>query len=89
MHNALRVYAPIIGGLALGLLIGGVLFDTSPAIAGWIFGAGAGLMGGAFIAAVATNESLVGGRRSGGVRHATFPGDQLGRGPFGEDSRPE
>ena len=82
MRNATRVYLPIFGGLLLGVLIGAVILDTSPAIVGWIFGAGTGLMGGAFIAAVATNEPLVG--RGGGVRHATFPGEQLGR-----DSRPD
>lgn len=69
MRSALRIYLPIGGGLLLGLLIGGVLFDTSPAIGGWIFGAGSGLMGGAFIAALLTNEPIVGGS-SRGVRHA-------------------
>jgi hypothetical protein len=88
MRSALRIYLPIGGGLLLGLLIGGVLFDTSPAIGGWIFGAGSGLMGGAFIAALLTNQPIVGGS-SGGVRHARvvdgqlpgvqFPGSQLGR----------
>jgi hypothetical protein len=88
MHNAIRIYLPICGGLALGVLIGGVVFETSPAIGGWIFGAGAGLMGGAFIAAIATNEPLVGGGH-GGVRRATFPGDQLGHDMGREDQRPD
>ena len=87
MRSATRVYLPTFGGLLLGLLIGGVLFETSPAISGWIFGAGAGLMGGAFIAALANNEPIVGGS-GGGVRHATFPGEQLGQTARDEDDRP-
>jgi len=88
MQNATRVYLPVIGGLLLGLLIGGVVFETNPTIVGWIFGAGSGLMGGAFIAALASNEPIVGGS-GGGVRHATFPGEQLGQAARGEDDRPD
>jgi hypothetical protein len=88
MKSATRVYLPVVGGLLLGLLIGGVVFETSPAILGWIFGAGSGLMGGAFIAALVTNEPIVSGR-GGGVRHATFPGEQLGQPARGEDDGPD
>ncbi len=88
MRNALRIYLPIVGGLLLGVVIGGVILDTDPAISGWILGAGSGLMGGAFIAALVTNEPLVGGR-GGGVRQATFPGEQLGQDARPKEDRPE
>lgn len=71
-----RLYLPVFGGLAAGTWIGGVVLDVDPALFGWIFGAGAGLMGGAFVAAIVGNVPLAGS--GGGVRHTTFPGDELG-----------
>ena len=71
-----RLYLPVLGGLVTGAWIGGVVLDADPGLLGWIFGAGAGLMGGAFIAAIVGNVPLAGS--GGGVRHATFPGDELG-----------
>ena len=78
MRNAIRVYLPVFGGLAIGAAAGGFVLDADPAAAGWIIGAGGGLMGGAFVAAVAGDVPLAGrgGRRP---RAASFPGDELGR----------
>ena len=70
----LPVYLPVLGGLLIGALIGGVVFSTDPALVGWIFGASTGLMGGAFIAALATNEPLV-GRGNQHPRSITYPGE--------------
>ena len=80
MGNVFRLYLPVLGGLAAGTWIGGFVLDADPALLGWIFGAGSGLMGGAFLAALVSNVPLA-GRSSGGVRHATFPGDELGYNP--------
>ena len=58
-----RLLAPYLlvgGGLTGGLLLGIFVFDAEPAVLGWIFGAGGGLMLGAFIAALTSNEPLVG-----------------------------
>ncbi|MXW24313.1 MAG: hypothetical protein F4Z96_06690 [Chloroflexi bacterium] len=74
--NLFRLYIPVVGGLVAGTWIGGVVLAPDPAILGWIFGAGAGLMGGAFLAAIVSNVPLAGS--GGGVRHSTFPGDELG-----------
>ena len=78
MLRTIAVCAPIPIGLAAGALIGGPVAGADPALAGWILGAGAGLTGGAFVAALAGNVPLAGrgGRRS---RAAAFPGDELGR----------
>lgn len=74
MIRRIAVAFPIVGGLVAGALIGGVLLRPDPAIVGWLFGAGAGLMGGAFIVAIATNEALV-GRGSAGPRSVSYPGE--------------
>lgn len=74
--NLFRLYIPVGGGLVAGAWTGGVVLAPEPAIVGWIFGAGAGLMGGAFLAAIVGNVPLAGS--GGGVRHSTFPGDELG-----------
>ncbi|MDP6607008.1 MAG: hypothetical protein QF664_12235 [Dehalococcoidia bacterium] len=58
-------YLLVGGGLVAGLLIGVLVLDTRPAVVGWFFGAGAGLAGGAFIAAVTSDMPLAG---SGGPR---------------------
>ena len=54
-------YLFVFGGLALGLFVGVFVADTRPPILGWLFGAGMGLTGGAFFAAIATGEQLIGG----------------------------
>lgn len=79
MLRRIAVAIPILGGLAAGALIGGVLLKPEPAIVGWLFGAGAGLMGGAFIVAIATNEALV-GRGSAGPHSVSYPGETPPRG---------
>ena len=86
MIRRIAVAIPILGGLVAGALIGGVLLRPDPAIVGWLFGAGAGLMGGAFIVAIATNEALV-GRGSAGPRSVSYPGETPPRGRGeGEDA---
>ena len=52
------------GGLIAGVYAGVYLLNFQPAVVGWLFGAGAGISGGAFVAAMATNTALVG---SGGA----------------------
>ncbi len=79
MLRQIAVVIPILGGLLAGALIGGVLVKPEPAIIGWLFGAGAGLMGGAFIVAIATNEPLA-GRGSAGPRSSSYPGESPPRG---------
>jgi len=64
-------YLFVIVGLAAG--IGGAIFiETEPRILGWLFAIGAGLAGGAFLAAIVSNEPLAGGPtpRSGQRRGA-------------------
>jgi hypothetical protein len=51
----------IVAGLILGVLFGAVVFDTHPPLFGWLFGAGVGLMGGAFVAALASGQQLISG----------------------------
>ncbi len=85
-RQGLLVYLPIIGGLVVGAFIGGVVFSADPAFVGWIFGAGSGLMGGAFVAALATNEPLV-GRGSQDPRSITYPGESPP--PPGYDDGPD
>ena len=60
MRRGLPTYLPIVAGFLIGSFVGFFVVDVDPAVVGWAFGAGAGLMGGAFIAALATNEPLVG-----------------------------
>ncbi len=61
MHRELiGSYLLVGGGLTGGLAVGIFVVDVEPAILGWLFGAAAGLMLGAFIAAIAAGESLVG-----------------------------
>lgn len=56
----LPTYILIVGGLLGGLAVGVFVLDYEPDYLGWVFGAGAGLSVGAFIAAIATNTPLVG-----------------------------
>ena len=55
-------YLLVFGGLALGLFVGIFVVDVQPAVLGWLFGAGIGISGGAFIAAITLNEPLAGTR---------------------------
>jgi hypothetical protein len=54
-------YLFVFGGALIGLAIGIFVVDAEPAILGWIIGAGLGLSGGAYIAAITSGEPLVGG----------------------------
>lgn len=56
----LPTYILIVGGLLGGLAVGVFVLDYEPDYLGWVFGAGAGLSVGAFIAAIATDTPLVG-----------------------------
>ena len=56
------------GGFAIGLVAGVGALDTEPAFFGWFFGAGAGLTGGAFIAAVTSGQQIVSGPAAPGGR---------------------
>ena len=50
-------YLLVFGGFVIGLLFGVFVIDTSPAIFGWLFGAGAGTTGGAWLAgSILTSE---------------------------------
>ncbi len=62
LHH-LFVYGGVIAGAAAALLL-----DTEPRLLGWAFGIGVGLAGGAFLAAIFTGESLIGGRSRGAGR---------------------
>ena len=63
MHRELlSSYLLVGGGFSAGLAIGIFALDARPPVLGWVFGAGAGLMLGAFIAAIVSGESLVSSR---------------------------
>jgi len=66
-------YVLVFGGLALGLFIGGILVGTDPAFAGFLFGGGAGLTFGAWMAALTSNEQLLGGGRRSRSRDSLPP----------------
>ena len=74
ISSYLLAYLPILFGLIAGTVIGGFLTDTEPTLIGWIFGAGTGLMGGAFVAALTTNEPLI-GHGNKDPRSITYPGE--------------
>lgn len=59
-RDLLGTYLVMLGGLAAGIYAGVFLFDTTPAITGWLFGAGTGLAGGAAVLALASNTPLAG-----------------------------
>ena len=73
-REMLGSYVLVFGGLALGLFVGIFVIDVQPAVLGWLFGAGIGVSGGAFIAAIASNEPLVGGHNT--RREPLFDGDE-------------
>jgi hypothetical protein len=56
----LPVYLCIGLGLLVGAYVGGFVIDFEPRVVGFVFGAGAGLSVGAFVAALATNTPLAG-----------------------------
>jgi hypothetical protein len=61
VHRELfATYALVFGCALIGLGVTVFVADVQPAFLAWLLGAGAGTMVGAFIAAVATNEPLVG-----------------------------
>ena len=51
----------VLVGLTTGLLIGALVIEMRPAVLGWFFGAGLGLMGGAFVAALVSGDQLISG----------------------------
>ena len=53
-------YILVASGLIIGLYIGVFVVNVEPAIIGWLFGAGAGVTFGAFVAAISSDEPLVG-----------------------------
>ena len=71
MHRELLGTYAIVGGFALaGLLVAVFVIEYEPRVLMGVYGAGVGLMIGAFIAAIASNVPLVGG----GSRHEpVFP----------------
>lgn len=48
-------------GAILGVIVGEFVWQTEPAFLGWVFGLGLGLLGGAFVAAIASGTALGGG----------------------------
>ncbi|MEI6664759.1 MAG: hypothetical protein WCL53_01240 [Chloroflexota bacterium] len=60
MRGMISTYVLVIGGLIAGVYVGAFVLHYNPPFVGWIFGAGAGVSLGAFIAAIATNTPLVG-----------------------------
>jgi hypothetical protein len=71
MHRELLATYALVGGCALvGFVVAVFVIDYEPRLLMGVYGAGAGLMVGAFIAAIASNEPLVGG---GSRREPLFP----------------
>lgn len=58
-------YAFVFGGLILGLAVGIFVIEYEPAFVGWMFGAGAGLAFGAFVAALTSGVPLAGNPGTG------------------------
>ena len=59
---------PIPLGLIIGITAAATVVETQPAILGWVLCIGLGLMGGAFIAGLASGDAMVSGpapRRGG------------------------
>jgi cyanate permease len=82
LHRELfGTYTLVFGSALTGLLIGVFVVDVEPAVIGWVFGMGSGLMLGAFVAAVASNEPLVG--------RGALPREPVLRPPGADDERAE
>lgn len=52
---------PIPLGLVIGIAAAATLVETQPSILGWVLCIGLGLMGGAFIAGLASGDAMVSG----------------------------
>lgn len=52
---------PVPLGLIIGVLVAATVVNTQPAFLGWALCIGLGLMGGSFLAAVASGDALVSG----------------------------
>jgi len=65
-------------GAVLGIVVGGFVWQTEPALLGWVFGLGLGLLGGAFIAAVTSGTALASGgpKRTRREREWLMRGDE-------------
>ncbi len=93
-RELINSYLLVGGGFFGGLLIGIFVVDVEPAIIGWLFSAGAGITLGAFIAALSSNEPLVGRGTlpappppdiSANGRAALLDDDAFEDGPAGDD----
>ncbi len=62
----------VVGGLVAGLAAA-VLIPTAPRFIGWCFFTGAGLAGGAFLAAMLSGDALASGPRPAGGRGGRGP----------------
>jgi hypothetical protein len=63
-------------GAVLGLIVGTLVWRTEPALLGWVFGLGLGLIGGAFVAAVTSGTGIT----SGGTKRTRREREWLLRG---------
>lgn len=82
MRRYLRLYyLLVVGGLMAGLAVGIFVIDFEPAIVGWVVGAGVGLTGGAYLAAITSGEPLAGG---GTERRSNWTLDEL----YGNEEAP-
>lgn len=45
----------------IGLAVGGFVWEIEPRALGWLFGLGMGLLGGSFVAAIASGTALASG----------------------------
>ena len=61
----LSTYLMVFGGLFIGLYLGIFVIEYDPQIVAWLFGAGAGLSIGAFIAAITSGVPLAGNPGTG------------------------
>ncbi len=52
---------PVPIGLLIGIIAAATVVETQPAILGWVLCIGLGLMGGAFIAGLASGDAMVSG----------------------------
>ena len=64
-RSMLSTYLLVFGGLAIGIYVGVFVIEYQPQVVAWLFGAGAGLSVGAFIAAITSGIPLVGNPGTG------------------------
>lgn len=80
---------PVPLGLLVGILAAATIIDTTPAFFGWVLGIGLGLMGGSFLAALASGDALVRGpapkrgSTSSDAPWLTPPAERSSEGPDG------